>query len=149
MNKKKLRVALSFLAVSSVLAWLLISGFDENMQYYVKVKELKATPTANLDKGLRVKGKLVSGSLVESTDNLQKVFWISENDDKLEVHYSGLLPDTFKDGAEILVEGKYISEGYFEAKTVMAKCPSKYESTETYDKQGYNSDSAQKSDGTF
>ena len=37
------------------------------------------------------------------------------------------LPDTFKDGAEALCDGSYQADGTFEAKTVQAKCASKYE----------------------
>ncbi|NIR47562.1 cytochrome c maturation protein CcmE, partial [candidate division KSB1 bacterium] len=41
----------------------------------------------------------------------------------------------FKEGAEVLVEGKYTDAGYFHAQKVMAKCPSKYETTDTYDQK--------------
>ena len=37
------------------------------------------------------------------------------------------LPDTFKDGAQCLVEGKVQPDGRFVAETVQAKCASKYE----------------------
>jgi len=45
----------------------------------------------------------------------------------LAVRYQGLdVPDLFKDGAEVVIEGHYAS-GTFLAERVMAKCPSKYE----------------------
>ena len=47
----------------------------------------------------------------------------------LPVSYVGTdpLPDTFKDGAQCLVEGKVQPDGRFVAETVQAKCASKYE----------------------
>lgn len=128
------KIALAFSAVSLVLIWLLVGGFDaEEMQYYISIKELQAHQTNYYNQGLRVKGKLVAGSHVPSTTSLERTFKISEEGYELNVHYNGLPPDTFKDGADVVVEGKYLPEGYFVAQTLMAKCPSKYESTEGYD----------------
>ena len=43
------------------------------------------------------------------------------------VSFSGIVPDTFKHGAEVIVEGKMREDGSFAAKTLMTKCPSKYQ----------------------
>ncbi|MFQ5638590.1 MAG: cytochrome c maturation protein CcmE [bacterium] len=151
MSGKTIKVAVSFTIIVLVLGWLVISGFNENMQYYVSIDELKTMSEQEMARGLRVKGTLVSGSLVENVDNLNKTFRIFENDSELEVRYVGLLPDTFKDGAEVLVEGAYTSAGYFDAQTVMAKCPSKYEAAEGYNQTGGkdNGSTAKEQDGTF
>ena len=37
------------------------------------------------------------------------------------------IPDTFKAGAEVIVEGGLRPDGSFQAKTLMTKCPSKYQ----------------------
>lgn len=147
MHSKKIKIFLAFTTVSLILVWLVFSGFDsENMQYYAKINEVKAAQ--DFDKGLRVKGKLVDDSLVASETSLEKSFRIVEDGQELEVRYNGLLPDTFKDGAEVLVEGKYTADGYFLAKTVMAKCPSKYESAEGYNVEGYESTNPSSESGT-
>jgi cytochrome c-type biogenesis protein CcmE len=149
MRSKKVQIFVAFTTVSLILVWLVFSGFDsETMQYYVKISEVKAGTSQNFDKGLRVKGKLVDGSLVANETSLDKSFRIVEDGQELEVHYTGLLPDTFKDGAEVLVEGKYTAEGYFVAKTVMAKCPSKYESEDGYNVEGYGTDNPSPTNGT-
>ncbi len=46
------------------------------------------------------------------------------------VRYTGVVPDTFKDDAEVVVTGKLDSEGVFQAQDLLAKCPSKYEAKE-------------------
>ena len=43
------------------------------------------------------------------------------------VDYKGVVPDTFKDGAEVIVEGSVLSDGSFKARVLMTKCPSKYQ----------------------
>jgi cytochrome c-type biogenesis protein CcmE len=136
MISKKVKIGISFALIALLLVWLTISGFEENMQYYVSISEVKAMTNTASNKGLRVKGFLVPGSLKKTEKNLQVSFLISENDEQLLVHYDKELPDTFKDGSEVLVEGKYTPEGYFDAEVLMAKCPSKYES------EGYGAEDA-------
>lgn len=149
MINKKITITLSFAIVTGILIWLLFSGFNENMQYYRTIKEVKSMSAQTYSQGLRVKGNLVAGSLVTNPNNLEVSFKIVENGHELDVRYDGILPDTFKEGAEVLVEGKYKPAGYFEAQTVMAKCPSKYESTDDYNTDANTSNSYDESEGTY
>jgi cytochrome c-type biogenesis protein CcmE len=56
---------------------------------------------------------------------------LEEQGKAIPVSYVGRdpLPDTFKDGAQALVEGRMKPDGRFEAEQVQAKCASKYEAT--------------------
>ena len=136
MFNKKVRIGLSFGIVAALLIWLTVSGFNENMQYYVSIKEIKNMGEDAQTKGLRVKGFLVPGSLQTSPSSLEVSFVIEEDNEQMTVHYAKELPDTFKDGSEVLVEGKYMAAGYFDAEVLMAKCPSKYEGEEDYGNMG-------------
>jgi cytochrome c-type biogenesis protein CcmE len=56
-------------------------------------------------------------------------FVMADGDAKIPVHYEGLVPDTFKDNSQVVVEGNLNPERTsFRAHTLLAKCPSKYES---------------------
>lgn len=134
----KLGVIFSFTIVSVLLMWLTLDGFNDNMQYYMSIHDLNAMGQRANGKGLRVKGDLVSGSLVQSEKSLEVSFRITENGEELEVRYDKELPDTFKDGSQVLVEGKMHPEGYFKARVLMAKCASKYESHDNYDSKEYD-----------
>ncbi|MBK6684314.1 MAG: cytochrome c maturation protein CcmE [Deltaproteobacteria bacterium] len=48
-------------------------------------------------------------------------------DKTITVRYTGVVPDTFKDDAEVIVTGMVQPDGSFVAKELLAKCPSKYE----------------------
>lgn len=130
MAMKKVRIALAFTIIAGLLVWLTISASNENLQYYVDIKDLKAMGVAAHDTGIRVKGKLEK--LPPPTNSLDYKFIIAQDGHELEVHYNNELPDTFKLGSEVLVEGEYHPEGYFTATMLMAKCPSKYETTDEY-----------------
>ena len=136
MFNKKVRIGLSFGIVAVLLVWLTVSGFNDNMQYYVHIKEVKSMGQESYHKGLRVKGFLVEGSLEKVDHSLESRFIIEEDGEQMAVRYTKELPDTFKDGAEVLVEGNYTAEGYFDAKVLMAKCPSKYEGATDYSDLG-------------
>lgn len=138
MARKKIKIAFAFTIVAGLLIWLTLSGFKDSMQYFIDVKEMKAMGDAAYDQGLRVKGYLVPGSLETSPNSLEVNFIIEEGGHEMAVHYANELPDTFKDGAEVLVEGKYTREGYFDAQKLMAKCPSKYETGQEYDIKNYD-----------
>jgi cytochrome c-type biogenesis protein CcmE len=73
------------------------------------------------------------GGLVE-TGSIQHVghetcFILTQNNQALKVAYSGSdpLPDSFRDGAEALADGKMGTDGTFHANKIQAKCASKYE----------------------
>lgn len=148
MKKNKIKIAVSFAIVAVVLIWITVSGFNENMRYYVEIPDVKAMETAELSKGLRVKGYLVPGSLEKKENSLEVKFVIEDRGEELQVRYAKELPDTFKDGSEVLVEGQYTEDGYFDAKTLMAKCPSKYETDDQYNMPTAESGSYQNVDGT-
>ncbi len=51
-------------------------------------------------------------------------------DKTVTVRYTGIVPDNFKDDAEVIVTGTLGSDGVFTGTEVLAKCPSKYEAEE-------------------
>lgn len=133
MSGKRIKIAISFTIVIVLLVWLVLTGFNESMQYYVSIEEVNSMKGEALSKGLRVKGNLVPGSVEKSNHSLEVFFIIEENGHQMKVRYDKELPDTFVDGSEVLVEGKFTQAGYFDAEMLMAKCPSKYESSDGYD----------------
>jgi cytochrome c-type biogenesis protein CcmE len=126
--QRKFKVYIAFTLIIGAMGFLLISGFDrETMTYYATVKELKSKGTEAYVQGYRVSGVVVRGSLEKSADQLQVRFDIREEGEVLSVVYDGILPDTFKEDGEVLIEGKYKSDGIFYATNIMTKCASKYD----------------------
>jgi cytochrome c-type biogenesis protein CcmE len=74
-----------------------------------------------------VAGDVKAGSIQHFSGHVD--FVLMEQGQGLPVSYVGTdpLPDTFKDGAQCLVEGKVSQDGHFVAETLQAKCASKYE----------------------
>ena len=124
-NKK---VYIAFLAVVLAMAFLILWGFNEQtMVYYSTVKELKERGADAYGRGFRVSGKVVPGTVERATDRVHASFVITEEGETLQIEYDGILPDTFKEDVEVLVEGTMQADGTFKASNVFTKCASKYE----------------------
>ena len=84
---------------------------------------------------MRVEGTLVKGTLVRRDQPCEYRFKVAKKGVELPVRFAQcVVPDTFRDmpGMDVSVtaEGKLKDTGYFEASSIMAKCPSKYEMKE-------------------
>ncbi len=127
MRKRGLRLVVAVGALLAALVLLVAFSLKETMVYYVTIDELKADATKYYGRGLRISGLVVEGSVERSNTGLLATFQVSDGEQTLPVRYGGILPDTFKEGEEVLVEGRYRSDGVFEATKVLTKCASKYE----------------------
>jgi cytochrome c-type biogenesis protein CcmE len=128
MPNRRITIFFVFTAVIGIIGYLIMSGFnDTTVAYYQKVDELKTLGVSAEGKSYRVSGQVVTGSVVRAEDGLSVTFTLDELGETMPVIYHGIIPDTFKEGVGVLLEGKYVN-GRFEAANIMTKCASKYES---------------------
>jgi cytochrome c-type biogenesis protein CcmE len=102
-------------------------GYTQSKTYYHTISELSSLQGAALHQRMRVSGNVRTGSIEHGEGRTD--FVLEEQGRYLKVSYIGRdpLPDTFKDGAQALVEGRLNLDGRFTAEQVQAKCASKYE----------------------
>lgn len=120
---KYIVLALAFLGA---VGYLFVSGMKSSMVYYLTLEELSVSPPA-AGEGVRLAGWVKEGSITGSALDGGIAFSITDGERELPVRYKGQVPDTFENGAEVIVEGIFRGEPVFEAATMLAKCPSKYE----------------------
>lgn len=115
-------------AVLGALTWLAVGGISDTKTYYKTVAELRQMHDQGIEKRIRVGGDVAPNSIVRDGRTVE--FVLAQDQLRLKVVYSGIdpLPDTFKDGAQALADGKLDSSGVFRATKIQAKCASKYES---------------------
>ena len=108
------------------LAYLAYTGVRDSKSYYVTIKELNSMGSDAYSKRLRVAGNVAPGSIKRQGTHLE--FLLAEEGRTIPVVYAGseAPPDTFKDNAQALAEGKYGRDGVFHATNIQAKCASKY-----------------------
>jgi len=124
-----------FLIGSGIIVITLLAlayvGFTQSKTYYHTITELSTLQGASLHQRMRVSGNVRAGSIEHLAGRVD--FVLTEQGRDLTVSYIGRdpLPDTFKDGAQALVEGKMTPDNHFMAEQVQAKCASKYEAAPT------------------
>jgi cytochrome c-type biogenesis protein CcmE len=113
--------------IIGVLVWLAMGGISDSKTYYKTIAELGQMGDQAKGKRLRVGGDVQAGSIVRN--GAEVAFVMHQEAKTLKVVYSGIdpLPDTFKDGAQALADGKLGPDGVFQASKIQAKCASKYE----------------------
>lgn len=120
------------------VGYLVYSGLSENSVYFLNVSEALASPRDKL-KTARLFGTVAENDLVPASEGPGVTFRLVDKDTPdrtMMVRYRGAVPDTFKPGAEVIVEGGMAPDGMFAAKSLMTKCPSKYEKQNREGAQG-------------
>jgi cytochrome c-type biogenesis protein CcmE len=138
-SNSKLIYVFAFALLLAGLSFLIFSGVSENSVYFVNVSEAAAMPPEELDSA-RLFGIVDDRDIRGGPGTRGVTFRLLDKDDKsvaIKVDYEGAVPDTFKPGAEVIVEGGMKPEdGVFKAGTLMTKCPSKYEKMREEEKAG-------------
>ncbi|TAK32636.1 MAG: cytochrome c maturation protein CcmE [Chloroflexota bacterium] len=132
-KRKSLLARKKFLIGSLVvvlgIAYLVYSGIQSTMMYYLTPSELLAQGPAAYGEQLRLSGLVKPDSVQSEPKTMTLRFTVMDEKapgTTMPVVYKGVVPDSFKPDAEVVLEGKLSSEGVFEANTLLAKCPTKY-----------------------
>lgn len=122
-----LKFGLLIVIILGTLGWLAVGGVSDAKAYYKTIPEVQAMGGEALTKRLRVAGDVEKGSIQRMGKEVH--FTIVQDSQKMNVVYNGTdpLPDTFRDGAQALADGRLQPDGTFHANKIQAKCASKYE----------------------
>ncbi len=127
-----LKVALAGGALVVGVVYLILTALQTSTVYYLTVGELLARGTAAYGQQVRVAGDVVPGTVEREDAGLGVRFVVHDGSGQVPVYYrGGPVPDIFGDEVQVVVEGKYNPDGTFVANTLLAKCPSKFETDGT------------------
>jgi cytochrome c-type biogenesis protein CcmE len=127
MSQRAIKIGLTSVVLVAAFAGLLYSTLSEGTEYYKHVDEVMKDPAAWYGKKLQLHGFVVDDSILRKRDSLDYKFEVQNNGAVVPVRYTGVVPDTFKNGSEVVLKGRLGPDGFtVEPNGVMAKCPSKY-----------------------
>ena len=128
MKAKTLRILATALVLATALGGLMYTSLRDGTEYYKHVEEVMIDPAAWHGKKLQLHGFVVEKSIMRKPDTLEYAFQVQSKGQVVNARYTGIVPDTFKDGSEVVIKGRLDGDRFHvEANGVMAKCPSKYE----------------------
>ncbi len=140
------RLAIGILLVASATGFLVYKATGENLTYYREVDELLAAESIPPGEKIRLSGDVVEGSVVKSAESRAIEFEITETGSdgasRIPIAYDGAVPDIFKPGIQVVVEGRMDDSGTFQAETLLAKCPSKYQAAGELSEEASHPDGA-------
>ena len=126
-TRKKYKAIAISAVILMVIGYLIYTGLRDTMVFYLTVSEVMAKSPAELTDTQKVGGIVTAESVQWDPKTLKLSFKLEDQQANLVVNYSGVVPDSFKPGSEVIVEGTYRGDGSFWATTIMPKCASKYE----------------------
>jgi len=129
---RNLRFLAGSLVIVGAIGYLMFVGIRETSSYYLNVDELVLKRGEYENVPLRVAGRVQAGTIDWDAKSLRLRFAIGafptakKPDLSVPVAFTGIKPDMFTDGRDVIVEGRY-RDGVIEANQVLTSCPSKYE----------------------
>lgn len=130
-QQRMLAVGLAALGVVLAVAFTL-RAFEENMMFYVEISDVVEGKVPD-NRTFRVGGLVVPGSIVRESGQMQVKFTVTDTKNSLDIFFSGILPDLFREGQGVIAHGSLNEDGQFEADTVLAKHDENYMPPEVAD----------------
>ncbi len=128
MKHKALKVGFTSLVILGSFFGLLYSTMSESTEYYKHVEEVMGAPDPWYGKNLQLHGFVVPDSIMRKKNSLEYRFKVQSQGQVVDASYTGVVPDTFQNDAEVVLKGVLSPAGFaVHPNGVMAKCPSKYE----------------------
>lgn len=132
MTRKQRRLVLigTSVGVLAIAAALVLSALRDLIVFFNSPTDIAEKHIA-IGSRMRVGGLVKPGTVVRS-DNLQIRFAVTDGKTDIPVRYQGILPDLFREGQGVVVEGK-LELGVLAADTVLAKHDERYMPREVVD----------------
>ncbi len=117
----------AFCLFVSAVGFMVYSGLNEGSVYFLNVSEALTLPVEE-NKAMRLFGSVDTFERNTAGNKVDFILVDAEQPTQtMRVSYEGVIPDTFEQGVEVILEGNMRTGYQFQAKTLMTKCPSKYE----------------------
>jgi len=123
---RRRRFLIGGLIVFLAAGYLGYTAFQRATIFYYTVSELLEQAGSIYGQNVRVNGEVTPDSVEQEAAGRILRFTIIDGEESLPVVYHGIVPDTFKAGSDVTIEGYLDSAGIFQAHTLMPKCPSRY-----------------------
>jgi cytochrome c-type biogenesis protein CcmE len=127
-----MRIRYTYIIVGALIVVSIILAYDAFTSYinpYLSVSEIVENNAAYINKEVQVLGTVVNGS--SGWEDGSFLFNLTDGQHAIKVRYEGSLPQNFKEGQQVVVIGKVVSDYHLNASEMLVKCPSKYEGGET------------------
>lgn len=125
LHKKRLLLTVLIVGLVASVIFLVLYALRQNINLFYSPSQVVAGE-APYNHIFRMGGLVQVGSVRRSANDLQVAFVVTDHVKTVAVNYVGILPDLFREGQSVVVQGKLSSHGIFVADQVLAKHDEKY-----------------------
>ncbi|HSP58957.1 MAG TPA: cytochrome c maturation protein CcmE [Halomonas sp.] len=139
-RRQKLFVILGLVCLAAIAVGLTLFALRANINLFFSPVQI-AAGDAPFERTLRAGGMVKEGSVSRDNDTLDVAFTVTDYVDDVEVRYSGILPDLFREGQGVVVVGELTQEGWIRADEVLARHDENYmppEVAQALEEAGYS-----------
>ncbi len=130
-NRRLATIAVAAIILAAAVALALFALRDAVVFFYSPSEIAADQPSAG--ERVRVGGLVLEDSINDAGAADGVTFVITDRVEQVGVVYRGILPDLFREGQGVIVEGRFRSDGVFQAETVLAKHDERYMPPEVAD----------------
>ena len=131
-KRRRLAFLVCGMVTLGAAAALVLAAFEDSIVYFYSPSDL-AERQPPPDRRFRIGGIVVKDSVVRAADAASVNFRVTDTVNTIEVAYTGILPDLFREGQGVVAEGRLDADGRFRADEVLAKHDETYMPKEVAD----------------
>lgn len=124
-RKQHLSLLLGLATLAAIAVGLILYSLSSNINLFFSPAQI-ANGEAPLQRQIRAGGMVKEDSVRRDAQSLDVTFVVTDYDNDLEVYYSGILPDLFREGQGVVVVGQLERAGLLRADQVLAKHDENY-----------------------
>jgi len=129
MTHARVKLLVGGLIVAGAVAYLAMAGVKEGWVYYMDVDKYLSDAKYQGQR-VRLAGRVAEENVQSNPGLMSARFALMGPTRQVPVAYHGAIPDLFKAGADVVIEGRMDEDGLFQADVMMTKCASKYQAEE-------------------
>ena len=128
MTRKRRRLTVVFLGglMLATASALVLTAFEDSIVFFHTPTDIATKKDLQSDRRLRVGGIVKEKSWSKKSDGLTHDFFVTDLTHEIRVAYKGIIPDLFREGQGVVIEGRLLPDGNFRADEVLAKHDENY-----------------------
>jgi cytochrome c-type biogenesis protein CcmE len=131
-KRRRLIAVLAGLGMLALATGLVLIAFSDNLVFFYSPSDL-ATKSIPDGRRLRIGGLVENASVIREADGKTISFRITDGSRAVPVIYAGVVPDLFREGQGVVIEGRLDAKGMVRADSVLAKHDENYMPREVVD----------------
>lgn len=132
-KQRRMYFVLAGLTTLGIAVALVMTAFEDSIVYFHSPTDIATKSDLRKDRQIRLGGLVKQGTWQKASDGLTHNFFVTDTAHDIKVAYKGIMPDLFREGQGVVMEGRLQSDGSFRADEVLAKHDENYMPKEVAD----------------